>query len=176
MTAVCAGVDDIVRRNLEILGQLVAQTCAVEAGEGCYAGGFHARVEQRDKTCDVSRVEDNDDVLYIGAVFAHVLSEVLGDLRVAAEKILAGHACLAGSATRGYDIFRSGESFLDVIGESDVHVLESALQKFFCNAFKSLCVWIIEANVGCEVHHERCLRHVRSDHAGRTNDKKLFVC
>ena len=83
MAAVCTGVGDLVGVDLEPLGQFVAQTCAVQCGQCGDAAGFNAAVEKRYQTRDVGRVENNNDVLYIRAIFLDVLTEVLGDLAVA---------------------------------------------------------------------------------------------
>ena len=100
VASVCAGIDNAVGRDVEIFCKLIAQTRAVESCESCDARGFHAGVEKSDQTRYVGGVEDNHDMFHIGAIFSYVLSEVFGNLSIAFEMILAGHACLTGCTTR----------------------------------------------------------------------------
>lgn len=98
VAAVGAAVDYFVGGDVEVLGELVLEACAVESCEGCDLRGFEAGVEEGDEACDVGGVEDYDDVLNVGAVLADVLAELFGDECVAFEEVFACHACLTGSA------------------------------------------------------------------------------
>ena len=55
-------------------------------------------MEKHHESGKVGWVEDHNHMLHVGAVLLDVLAEILGDLAVALEKILAGHALLAGSS------------------------------------------------------------------------------
>ena len=51
------------------------------------------------KSGNVSRVEDNYNVLYIRAILLDIVAELSSDLAVAFEKILTGHALFTWSST-----------------------------------------------------------------------------
>ena len=61
--------------------------------------GLQAGVEQGYETGKVSRIEDDYNVLHIGAVSLDVLAEFFSNLAVACEQVFTGHTLLAGSAT-----------------------------------------------------------------------------
>ena len=54
-------------------------------------------MEKHYETGEVGRIEDDNHVLNVRAVFLHVLSEILGNLAVTLEKVLTGHTLLARS-------------------------------------------------------------------------------
>ena len=92
------GAGNLALLHAEFLRESFLQTGAVE---GCEAGellGFQAGVDEGGEGSDICRIEDNHHVLHIGAVLLDVVAEFGSDLAVALEKILAGHALLAGSA------------------------------------------------------------------------------
>ena len=55
-------------------------------------------MEKCHETCQIGRVEDDDNMFYIRAVCLKVLSELLGDFAVPLEEVFAGHALLARGA------------------------------------------------------------------------------
>ena len=175
VAAVGAAVDYFVGGDVEVLGELVLEACAVEGGKGCDLRGFEARIEKGDEAGDVGGVEDYDYVLNVGAVLAYVLAELFGDECVAFEEVFAGHAGLAGGAAGGYDVFGVLECFGDVGGICEVYAGEGAVVELFGDAFESGSVGVVEADVGCEVHHHGCLGHVGAYHAGCTDDDELVV-
>ena len=175
VTAVGAASGHLVGSDVEVLGQLVAQTCAVEGGEGGNLVGFQARVEQSDQAGDVGGVEDHYDVLHIGAIFSDILAKLLGDSSIAFEEVLAGHAGLTGSATRVDDVLGTGQSLGDVGGVGEVQALETALKQLLGHALQTRSIGVVEAYVGCKTHHDGCLGHVATDHAGCADNHKLVI-
>ena len=102
-------------------------------------------------------------MLHIGAIGLDVLTQLLCDLAVAFEQILARHAGLARCAARRDDILRVGESLLHV---ALAHLLGHTLRR------KD----VVQAEIGGQTHHQGGLRHVRADHAGSADDRQFFVC
>ena len=93
---VCAG--NLALLYAELLGERLLETGGVEGGESGDALGLKASMQHHSEAGEIGGVEDDDYMLYVGAVGLDVLSEVLGYLAVALEEILAGHAFLAGSS------------------------------------------------------------------------------
>ena len=90
---------NLVLHHAELLGESTLQTSGVQTGKSGNLTGLQARIEQCYQTGEVSGVEDDDNVLYIWTEFLDVLSQFLGNLTVAGEQILTGHASLTGSTT-----------------------------------------------------------------------------
>ena len=175
VAAVRTAVLHLVGRNLEVLGQLRTQTRRVKSGEGGHLRGLQTRVNQGNETRDVGRVEDNDHVLYIGAVGLEVLTEILGNLSVALEQVLTRHAGLAGCTARRYDIGSARKSLLHVGRPGDVYTLEGAVVELLGNTFQCRTEGVIEANVRRKAHHQSRLCHVRTNHAGCADDGQFLV-
>ena len=71
----------------------------------------------------------------VGAEGLDVLTKLLGNLTVAGQQVLAGHALLTGSTTRRNDVLSVGESFLGVGRGGDVHVVETTLAHLLSHTF-----------------------------------------
>ena len=127
MTAISAAVLDCVHRDVEIFGQFTAQTGRIKCGQRRNLRGFQSRVQKNDKTGNIGRVEDDDDMFYVGAIFLDILSELFGNSRISFEQVFTSHAGLTGSATRVDDIFGTGEGFFDIGRIGDVHPFKTAM-------------------------------------------------
>ena len=117
-------------------------------------------MEENHKSGKVGRVEYYHDMLDVGAVLADVLSEVLGDLAVALEKVLTGHALLAGSSAGGDDVLRTLESGRRVGRPGDVGTFECAVGHFGDYALEAGFIDIVEADVRSKLEHHGRLGHV----------------
>ena len=174
VAAIGGATRDLVLHHAELLGQRTLQTRRVERRERRHLRRFQTGVEQRHQTRQVGRVEDNHHVLHIGAIGLDVLTQLLCDLAVAFEQILARHAGLARCAARRDDILRVGESLLHVGRRRDVHAVETALAHLLGHTLRRKDV--VQAEIGGQTHHQGGLRHVRADHAGSADDRQFFVC
>ena len=134
---------------------------------------LEARVEESHETSEVSRVEDDNHVLHVGAVSLDVLTEFFSDFAVTSEEVFTSHTFLTGSTTRRDDVFGILEGFSYVGSSSDASIVEAALAHFFSHTFGR--EYVVEADVGSEAHHERTLYHVGADHASCANDYQFFV-
>ena len=83
--------------DTELLGQCALQTGGVQTCQCGYLTRLQTGIEQGDQTSEVGGVEDDDDVLNVGAVLLDVLTQLLGNLTVACQQVLTGHASLTGS-------------------------------------------------------------------------------
>ena len=99
MTTVGVGAGNLILLNTELEGQSLLQTCRVEGSERSQLVGLQAAVDKSGQSGNVSGVEDHHHVLHVGAILLDVLTEVGGNLTVALQQILAGHASLTGSTT-----------------------------------------------------------------------------
>ena len=115
-----------------------------EGGEGCHIG----------------RVEDNHNVVHIRAVLLDVVAELSGDLAVALEKILTGHAVLARSAAGRDDELSASESLLRISCPCDVRTRESAMIHFLGYTVDSRFDDVIKTDVRSKTEHESGLSHV----------------
>ena len=176
VAAVGTAVTDLVGRNPEIFGQFAPQARGVQRREGRKLRRADTRIDERHQPRNVDRVEDHHDVFHIGAVSLDVLAELCGDLGIALEQVFARHAGLAGRAARRNDIGRSRERLLDIARPGDVHPFERTVVKLLGHALERRSIGIVKADVGRKAHHQRRLRHVRADHAGRAHDRELVVC
>ena len=114
-------------------------------------------------------------MLHVGAILLDALTEILGDLRVALEQVLARHAGLAGGAARRNDVCGTRQGLLDIRRPGDVHTLEGAVVELLGNTLERRPEGIVEANVRRQTHHQSGLCHVRADHAGCAHDGELFI-
>ena len=57
-----------------------------------------------------------------------------------------------------------------------VGVIETTVEHFLSDAFQTLSVRVVEANFGTQMHHERGLRHVGTNHTCCADDSQLFIC
>ena len=133
-------------------------------------------MEQYHETGKVGRVEDNYDVLDIRAVFLDVLAEILRDLAVTLEQVLAGHAFLARGSSGRDNVLGTLESYLRVCGPSDVGAFESAMGHLGHDTLQTRFINVIKADVRCELEHHRRLGHVGSDHSGGADDDQFVIC
>ena len=138
--------------------------------------GLQAGVDEGCEGSDVSGVEDDDDVLHIGAVLLDVLAEVCSNLAVALEQILTRHTLLTGSATARNDVLSTCEGLLGIDGVGEVSTGEGAVAHLVIDAMHTGFVDVIQADVGGETQHQHTLHHVGADHTAGTDNHKLFVC
>ena len=131
-------------------------------------------MDESNETGDVGGVENYNEEFCVGTIFLDVLSEFFCYFGVAGEEVFAGHTLFTGCAARRDDVFCTGESFGCIGSACDVYIIEAALTHFLSNAF--CAEYVVEADVGSEVHHARCLSHVRANHTGCAHDDKFVVC
>ena len=125
------------------------------------------------QTRDVSGVEDYDHELGVGTIFLDILAQLLSGLGVAGQQVLASHALLAGSTTRGDDILGTGESLGGIGGGNDISVVETTLAHLLGY---TLCgEHVVEADVGSQLQHQGCLNHVGTNHACGSNDNQFVI-
>ena len=160
---------------MEVLGQLGTQTRGIERREGRHLRRMQTAVNQRNETRDVGGIEDDDHMLDVGTISPNVLTELGCDFGVAFQKVLACHAGLAGGAARRNDVGGPGERIADVGGPGEVHPLERAVAQLLDNALQRGRKGVVKTDVGRQPHHQRGLCHVGTDHAGRADDRELFI-
>ena len=68
VTTIGTRVNNLVSRYVEVLCQLAAETSRVESSQSSNLRWLNTSVDQSDKTSDISRIEDNYDVLYISSI------------------------------------------------------------------------------------------------------------
>lgn len=125
---------------------------------------------------DVSRVEDNYNVLDVRAVCLDFVAEIGSDLTVALEKILACHTFLAGSAAGRDDVFRILECNFGIYGVGNVRAFECAVADFLINTVNSRLIDVIKADIGGKTKHKGALYHIGTNHSAGTYDEQFFVC
>ena len=84
-------------------------------------------MQKYDKTGNIGRIEDDDDMFYIGTIFLYILPELFGDGSISFQKVFAGHAGFTGRATRIDDVLGIGKSLFDVGRISDVYSFKTAM-------------------------------------------------
>ena len=99
MATVCVGTSNLILLNAELKSESLLQTSRVEGSERCKLVWLQTRVDKCSKSCNVSRVEDNNHVLYVRAIFLDVVAELSSNLAVAFQQVLTCHAVLARSTT-----------------------------------------------------------------------------
>ena len=160
VTAIGTAIFNLIGHRVEILGQLALQTGTVESCKGRYLRRFQARVEQHDETGNVGRVEDNHHVFHIGTIGPQIFTKLGSDLGIAFEQILTSHTGLAGGTARRYDISRTSESLFHIARVGEVHPLESTVAQLLGHPFESRSIRIVQADIGCQMHHQGRLSHV----------------
>ena len=85
MATVGSATFNLALHDTELLSQCRLQTGGVQTSQCGDLSGLQARIEQGNQTGEVGRVEDDDNVLDIRAVFLDVLAQLLGNLAVACE-------------------------------------------------------------------------------------------
>ena len=123
----------------------------------------------------VGRIEDDDDVLHIGAVGTDVAAEFGGDQAVAPQQVLAGHPFPARGASGRNDVFGILESLFRIDGRRHVDPLEAAVVHLGQNAFHSGLVNIIQAYVRSQSQHQGRLSHVGADHSAGTDNGQFLI-
>ena len=149
---------DLALHHAKVLGQCALQAGRVEASQCGDLRGLQARVEQRDQPSEVGGVEDDDHMLHIRAILLDVLAQPLGNLAVALEQVLAGHAGLAGGTTAADDVLGTGESLGGIGGGSDLDITETTLTHLLGHTLGR--EHIIQADIICQPHHQGSLNHV----------------
>jgi len=175
VATVCGATCDFVLAYAELLGQSALQTGAVESGKRGHLTGLQTAIEQRDEAREVGGVEDDDDVLHVGAIGLDVLAEFTSNLAVALEEILAGHTLLTGSAAAGDDVLSILESLGHIGGGSEVDTVVTAVEHLFHHAFHSGSVDIVEAYVGRQLHGQRRLNHSGTDGTASAHNHKFVI-
>ena len=160
VTTISVGTGHLALLDTELLGKSLLQTGAVEGGEGGELLRLQSGTDKSGDGGDISRVENDHDELHVRAVLLDVLTELSGDLAVALEKILTGHALFTGSSTGGDDVLGVGESLFRVDGGSDVDTREGAVVHLSENTLQTGLEDVVKANVGGKLEHGRCLGHV----------------
>ena len=97
------------------------------------------------KSSKVSRIEDDDNMLHIRAVRPDVLAELLCNLAVALEKVLAGHALLARRSAGRYHILGAGKGLLDIVCIGNVRSVKCTVIHFFCHTLEPCSIRVIQA-------------------------------
>ena len=175
VSAIGTTIFDGIHRYVEILSQFTAQASRVEGRQCRNLRRFQSRMQKYDKTGNIGRIEDDDDMFYVGTIFLYVLSELFGYGGIPFQKVFAGHTGFTGCATRIDDVLGIGKSLLDVGRISDVYTLEAAMIQFFGYTFQPRGIGVVQADIRCQVHHNGCLCHVGADHAGSTHNSEFFV-
>ncbi len=174
MATIGVGTGHFVLLYTELQGQGLLQTGRVE---GCQRGqliGLQTRVDQCGQSGNVGRVEDNDNMLHIGAILADVVTEVSGNFAIAFEQILTCHASLTRSTTRRNDVLSTCECLLGSLSHllGVAHVLycgsvvshigtgECALLNLIKYAMNTGLIDIVKANVRSKTEHQCALDHV----------------
>ena len=176
MSAVGVGAGHLALLYAEVGCKLGLETGGIEGCKGGHLRRLEAGVEEDHQTGKVGRVEDDNDMLDIGAVLLDILSEVLGNLAVPLEKVFTGHAGLAGSSSGGDDIFCILEGDCRVGGPGDVCSGEGAVVHLGDHSLESGLVDVIQAKIRCKLEHHGCLCHVGTDHAGSSDDGQFVIC
>ena len=125
---------------------------------------------------NVSRVEDNYNMLYVRAILLDIVTELSGDLAVALEKILAGHTVLTWSTAGRDDELGACESLLRIGCPSYVGTWESTVVHFLGYTVDSRFDDVIETDVRSKTEHKGGLSHVGADRTAGTDDEQLLVC
>ena len=176
MTTISVGTGHLALLDTELLGKSLLQTGAVEGGEGGELLRLQSGTDKSGEGGDISRVEDDHDELHVRAILLDVLSELSGDLAVALEKILTGHALLTGSSTRGNDVLGILEGDSGINGGGDVHTRESAMIHLSEDSEETGLKDVVKADVRGKLKHGGGLGHVRSDHSGGADDDQFVIC
>ncbi len=175
MATIRGAAGNLVLLHTELLGQGALQTSRVEGCKRSHLSGLQAAVEQSDQTCEVGRIEDDDNVLHVGAISLDVLAKLLCNLAVAGKEVFASHASLTGCATAGNDVLGILESLGNIGGCSEIHAIVATVEHLFHHTLHSGSVNVVETYVRSEAHSERCLHHCRTDGTASTNDHKLVI-
>ena len=157
---------NLVLHHTKLLGQCTLQTGAVERSKSGHLTRLEAAVEESNQTGKVSGVEDDDHMLHIGTVGLDVLAQILSNLAVAGQQVLACHTLLTGCTTTGDDILGILECLSHIGSGCDAGVTETALAHFLCHTLGR--EHVVQADVRGETHHQRALNHVAANHTGGT--------
>ena len=173
VSAVGGAAGDFVLCHAKSLGQRAQQARGVECRERGHLAGLQARIKQRHQTGEVGGVEDNHHMLHVGTVALDVLAQILGNLAVAGEQVLAGHALPAWSAATGDDVLGTSIRLGGVGGGGDFHVAKATVAHLLGHALGR--EHVVEADVIGQTHHQGSLYHVGANHAGCADDDELVV-
>ena len=132
-------------------------------------------MDERGKCGHIGGIEDDNDMLDIGAVLLDEVTEFGGYLAIALEEVFAGHALLAGSATGRNDILGVLESHFGIYGPGDVGTFECAVVNLFGDTVYAGFIDVVKTDVGGKAEHERGLGHIGADHSAGAHDGQLFV-
>ena len=151
------------------------QACAVESCQRAHLRRLEARIDERDKAGYVGGVEHHHHMLHIGTVLAHVLAELCGNLGIALQKVLAGHAGLTGGATAAHHVAGTRQSLADIGGIGKIDAFKSAMVEFLGHTFEGGSVGVVKADVRRKTHHHGGLCHIGANHTGRAHNDKFIV-
>ena len=126
--------------------------------------------------CNVSRVEDNNNVLNVWAVLLDILTEVSCDLAVTLQQVLTCHTFLTWSTTRRDDVLSTSECLSRINGVREVSTRESTLLHLVKYTMNAWLIDIVQTDVRSETECENGLNHVRTNHTASTDDNEFFVC
>ena len=162
-------------RNTELFSEVALETGWVKSCKRCKLLRLQTWVDKSCKSGYVSRVENNNYVLNIWAIFLNIITELSSDLAVTFEKILTGHALFTRCSTWRNDIFGILECNLRVNSPSDVRTLESTVIHFLCYTMYTWLENIVKADVRCKTKHKSGLSHVGTDHSAGTDDGQFLI-
>ena len=175
VTTIGVGAGDLALLYAELLGQGFLQTGAIQGGQGGELLRLQAGTDEGGESGYIGRVENNHHELNVRAVLLNILAEFCGNLAVALEEVLTGHAFLAGCSTGGNDVLGILEGFGWINGGGEVHIRECAVVHLGQNALEARLEDIVQADVGGETQHAGGLNHVGTDHSGSAHNKELFI-
>ena len=175
VTTVGVGAGDLALLYAELLGQGFLKTGAVQRGQRGELGRLEAGVDEGSESGDIGRVEDNYHELGVRAVLLDVVTEFGGNLAVALEEVLTGHALFTGRTAGGNNVLGTLESLCRVNGGREIDALEGAVVHLGQNALEARLENIVQADVGGKTEHGGRLGHVGANHAGCTDNEELFI-
>ena len=98
----------------------------------------------------VGGIEDDNDMLHIGAVLLDEVTKLGGYLAVTLQEVFAGHALLAGGASRRDDIFCVLEGDFGIYGPTYVGAFECAVINLFRHTVDTGFIDVVKADVGSD--------------------------
>ena len=116
MSTVCVSACNLVLSHTIFSSESLLKTRRVESSERSKLIWLQARVDESCESCNVSRIEDNYDVLYVRTILLDVVTEVSSYLTVAHKEILTCHTILTRSTARRDDVLSTCESLFCIYG------------------------------------------------------------
>ncbi len=160
---------------MKICRQFRNKARAVQSRQSRHPFRLQARIHQSDKTGDISGIKHHYHMLHIRTILLDVTAETGSNLGIALEQILASHAGLSRRTAAAHHITCSGQRLLHIGCVSKVHSLKAAVTQLLGHTFKRRLVWVVQAHVRRQAHHQRRLGHIRPDHTGSTDNSQFFI-